>query len=176
MGLSWLFVTDHSYDLDDSLTSCTKNDADLPIWNQMQKDVKEYDSNELRIIPGEEVSIGNSKGENVHMLAINHNEFIDGYGDSAEKWFRNKPQHFLNEINKLHKDSNLFIAAHPIEKIPFMQKLTLRRGNWSDEDYQNSGIKFLVIYLPQPIILVSHDFILSNKEPTWQAVIIDVSK
>ena len=145
MGLSWLFITDHSYDLDDSIISCTKNDADLPIWKHMLKDVKEYNSNELRIIPGEEVSIGNSKGENVHMLAINHNEFIDGYGDSAEKWFKNKPQHFLTEINKLHKESNLFIAAHPIEKIPFMQKLTLRRGNWRDEDYQTSGIKFLQI-------------------------------
>ena len=145
MGLSWLFVTDHSYDLDDSLTSCTKNDKDLPIWKQMQKDVREYDSEEFRIIPGEEVSIGNSKGENVHMLAINHPEFIEGYGDSAEKWFKNKPQHSLTEINKFHTENNLFIAAHPIEKIPFMQKLTLHRGSWSDEDYQNSGINFLQI-------------------------------
>ena len=145
MGLSWLFITDHSYDLDDSLSSCTKNDAALPIWKQMQKDVKEYDSNELRIIQGEEVSIGNSKGENVHMLAINHNEFIEGHGDSAEKWFKNKPQHSLTEIKKLHNENNIFIAAHPIEKIPFMQKLTLRRGNWKDEDYQNSSIKFLQV-------------------------------
>jgi len=145
MELSWLFVTDHSYDLDDSLISCTKNDTNHPIWKQMQKDVKECDTNEFRIIPGEEVSIGNSKGENVHMLAINHNEFIEGHGDSAEKWFKNKPQHSLNEIKKLHKDNNLFIAAHPIEKIPFMQKLTLRRGNWNNEDYQNSGINFLQV-------------------------------
>jgi hypothetical protein len=145
MGLSWLFITDHSYDLDDSLNSCTKNDADLPIWKQMHKDVKECDSKDFQIITGEEVSIGNSKGENVHMLAINHTEFIEGHGDSAEKWFKKKPQHFLSEIKNLHKKNNLFIAAHPIEKIPFMQKLTLRRGNWSDEDYQNSGIKFLQI-------------------------------
>ena len=145
MGLSWLFITDHSYDLDDSVTSCIKNDADLPIWKQMQKDVKEYDSEEVRIIQGEEVSIGNSKDENVHMLAINHDEFIEGHGDSAEKWFKNKPQHSLSEINKWHNENNLFIAAHPIEKIPIMQKLTLRRGNWSDEDYQNSGINFLQV-------------------------------
>ncbi len=145
MGLSWLFITDHSYDLDDSLSSCTMNDADLPIWKQMHKDVNEYDSNILRIIPGEEVSIGNSKGENVHMLAINHNEFIEGHGDSAEKWFRNKPQHSLTEIKKLHNKNNLFIAAHPIEKIPFMQRLTLRRGNWNNDDYKNSGISFLQV-------------------------------
>ena len=145
MGLSWLFVTDHSYDLDDSLLSYTKNDAELPIWKQMLQDVKDCDSSRFRIIPGEEVSIGNSNGDNVHMLAINHDEFIDGHGDSAERWFKNKPQHSLAEINKLQTDENLFIAAHPIEKIPFMQKLTLRRGNWHLEDYKNSGIKFLQI-------------------------------
>ncbi len=145
MGLSWLFVTDHSYDLDDSVTSCIKNDTDLPIWKQMLKDVQECDSNEFRVIPGEEVSIGNSKGENVHLLAINHENFIEGYGDSAEKWFKNKPQHYLTEIKRLHKENNLFIAAHPIEKIPFMQKLTLRRGNWSNEDYTDSGINFLQV-------------------------------
>ncbi len=145
MGLSWLFITDHSYDLDDSVTSCIKNDADLPIWKQMQKDVIECDSKEFRVIPGEEVSIGNFKGENVHLLAINHDDFIEGYGDSAEKWFKNKPQHSLFHINKLHNKKNLFIAAHPIEKIPFMQKLTLRRGNWSNEDYTDSGINFLQV-------------------------------
>ncbi|MCK5050795.1 MAG: CehA/McbA family metallohydrolase [Candidatus Cloacimonetes bacterium] len=145
MGLSWLFVTDHSYDLDDSVTSCIKNDADLPIWKQMRKDVKECDTKEFRIIPGEEVSIGNSKGENVHMLAINHNKFIEGHGDSAEKWFKNKPQHSLSEIKKLHEEHNLFIAAHPVENIPFLQKLTLRRGNWSNEDYIDSGINFLQV-------------------------------
>ena len=145
MGLSWLFITDHSYDLDDSVSSCIKNDADLPIWKQMQKDVKECDSKEFRVIPGEEVSIGNSKDENVHLLAINHDNFIEGYGDSAEKWFKNKPQHSLSNINNLHNDKNLFIAAHPIEKIPFMQKLTLRRGNWRNEDYIDSGITFLQV-------------------------------
>ncbi|NQT65217.1 MAG: CehA/McbA family metallohydrolase [FCB group bacterium] len=145
MGLSWLFITDHSYDLDDSLNSCTKNDATLPIWKQMQKDVQVCDSNNFRIIPGEEVSIGNSKGENVHMLAINHDEFIDGHGDSAEIWFKNKPQHSLSEIKKLHNNNNLFIAAHPIEKVPFMQKLTLRRGNWNEDDYKNSGINFIQV-------------------------------
>ncbi len=145
MGLSWLFITDHSYDLDDCTTSCTKNNKDLPIWKQMQKDVKEYDSKDFRIIQGEEVSIGNSKGENVHMLAIDHPKFIEGHGDSAEKWFKNKPQHSLTEIKKLHNKKNLFIAAHPIEKIPFMQKLTLRRGIWHEEDYQNSGINFLQV-------------------------------
>jgi len=145
MGFNWLFITDHSYDLDDSLNSCTKNDPELPIWKKMLENVQECDSEEFRIIPGEEVSIGNSKNENIHMLAINHHDFIEGNGDSAEEWFKNKPTHSVNEIRQLHKDDNLFIAAHPFEKIPIMQKLTLRRGSWSKEDYNNNDIKFLQV-------------------------------
>ncbi len=147
MGLSWLFITDHSYDLDDSENSYIKNDPDLPKWKAMKNDVQQLDSNEFRVIAGEEVSIGNSKGKNVHLLAIDHNEFIEGWGDSAEIWFKNKPQRSLKEIKELItlKDNSLFIAAHPAEKIPFLQKLTLRRGYWSIKDYQNSGIRFLQI-------------------------------
>ena len=145
MGLNWLFVTDHSYDLDDALNSCTKNDPELPIWKKMHENVQECDSIEFRIIPGEEVSIGNSKDENIHMLAINHHDFIEGKGDSAEKWFKNKPSHTVKEIRHLHNDDNIFIAAHPFEKVPTMQKLTLRRGNWCENDYKNSGIKFLQV-------------------------------
>jgi len=145
MGLNWLFVTDHSYDLDDALNSYTINDPDLPIWKKMHEDVQKCDSKGFRVIPGEEVSIGNSKDENVHMLAINHHDFIAGKGDSAEKWFRNKPTHQVNEISQLHNDDNLFIAAHPFEKVPFLQKLTLRRGSWSKEDCDGSEVKYLQV-------------------------------
>ena len=47
------------------------------------------------------------------------------------------------EIKKLHTDENLFIAAHPFEKVPFLQKLTLRRGNWRQIDFIDGGINFL---------------------------------
>jgi hypothetical protein len=109
----------------------------------MFQNCRNADKPDFRVNPGEEVSIGNAKSRNVHLLAINHDKFIEGSGDSAERWFRNKPQHHLTEIKTLHSDSNLFIAAHPFEKIPFMQKITLRRGNWKTEDFENSGITFL---------------------------------
>ncbi len=146
MGLSWLFITDHSYDLDDCENSFTKNDPLLPKWNKMLENVKKNDNKEFRILPGEEVSIGNSKKENVHLLAINLKEFIEGKGDSAEVWFKNKPQIFLEEIgHRILQSDSLFIAAHPNEKISFLQKLTLRRGNWHVNDFLQIGIKFLQI-------------------------------
>jgi len=159
MGLSWLFITDHSYDLDDCENSFLKNDPLLPKWKKMLEDVRKNDSEEFRILPGEEVSIGNSKKENVHLLAINLKEFIEGEGDSAEVWFKNKPQKFLKDIVEWDKEKgessypatrnsqsdSLFIAAHPNEKISFLQKLTLRRGNWHIDDFLQSEIKYLQI-------------------------------
>jgi len=93
IGLSWLFVTDHSYDLDDLEMNYLKNDPSITKWEKMHKDVRDCNNNKFRVIAGEEVSIGNSKGRNVHLLAINNEEFIEGSGDSAEIWFHNKPQH-----------------------------------------------------------------------------------
>jgi len=143
LGLNWFFVTDHSYDLDDREDDCTQNDPNLPIWHKMLQDCRENDETDFRIIPGEEVSIGNSEGKNVHLLAINHTAFITGSGDSAEIWFQNLPQHRLTEIASEHRPENLFIAAHPFEKVPFLQKLTLRRGNWSNTDFSDAGITFI---------------------------------
>jgi hypothetical protein len=145
MGLSWFFVTDHSYDLDDCQDNCTQNDPDLPIWHEMKKNCRSNDELDFRVIPGEEISIGNSEGKNVHLLAINNPEFIEGHGDSAERWFHNKPQHSISEIKTKHTNENLFIAAHPFEKIPFLQKLTLRRGSWQIKDYKAGGINFLQV-------------------------------
>lgn len=143
MGLHWFFVTDHSYDLDDTEHNYTKNDPELPIWKKMLNACKENDEQNFRVIPGEEVSIGNHRNRNIHLLAVNHHHFICGHGDSAEKWFKNKPQNHLKMIKRLHSDSNLFIAAHPFEKVPFAQKITLRRGQWENQDYTDSEINYL---------------------------------
>jgi len=142
-GLDWFCVTDHSYDLDDKVDDFLHNDADLPKWKMMREECRKLDFSQCRIIAGEEVSIGNSKGSNVHLLALNEAEFITGHGDSAEIWFQNKPQHLLKEIKVKHNDQNLFIAAHPLEKVPLAQKLTLRRGNWDLKDYKQSGVNIM---------------------------------
>jgi len=143
MGLSWFFVTDHSYDLDDSLTDFTRNDPDLPKWKRMRSEISDLPDTDVNVIPGEEISIGNHYGRNVHLLAINHDDFIEGCGDSAEVWFRNKPSTFISQIADLHNNNNLFIAAHPWEKVPFLQRLTLRRDRWHNEDLESGKIKFI---------------------------------
>jgi len=160
IGLSWFFITDHSYDLDDSENSYTINDPNIPKWKKMLNEAHHNDEKDFRVIPGEEVSIGNSKGRNVHLLAINHPDFIEGSGDSAEKWFKNKSKRHLEDIKDLLNESNLFIAGHPNEKIPILQKLTLRRGNWSLDDFQKSGIGLLQLintsHFPDVLKAINH--------------------
>ncbi|MBN1327594.1 MAG: CehA/McbA family metallohydrolase [Candidatus Cloacimonetes bacterium] len=143
MGLSWLFVTDHSYDLDDLPGSWTEIDQGLAKWTEMRAQCRKLDTADLRIIPGEELSIGNSKDKNVHLLVIANSAFIPGRGDSAEIWFQNRPTHNISELPSLLEDTALLAAAHPFEKIPWSQKLTLRRGNWRSEDLLSAGIRFL---------------------------------
>jgi len=146
MGLKWFFVTDHSYDLDDAETNYLKNDKNLPKWEKMLAEAKQSDEEDFRVLAGEEVSIGNDKKKNVHLLIVNQPEFIFGDGDSAEKWFHNKPHNYLAQLSEIVGNSGvLTIAAHPQEKVPFLQKILLRRGNWSEIDYRRSGIRFLQI-------------------------------
>ncbi|MDY6914961.1 MAG: hypothetical protein SVM86_01415 [Candidatus Cloacimonadota bacterium] len=143
MGLDWFSVTDHSYDLDDNPENFLQTDPNLKKWKMMQHDVKANDSDECRIIAGEELSVGNCEGKNIHLLILNNKEFIYGTGDSAEKWFKNKPTINLSELKK--EKQALYIAAHPNEKVPFLQKISLRRGNWQISDLVNTRIEFLQI-------------------------------
>jgi len=144
MGLNWLFVTDHSYDLDDTEDNYTKTDPELKKWLRMKAECSANSNQEFQIIPGEEVSIGNHKGKNVHLLLINEQEFITGSGDGAENWFSNKPTHNLSDLTKINKKiNNLLIAAHPVDPIPLLQKLSLRRGYWHRKDYILNNIKHL---------------------------------
>ncbi len=140
LGLSWYFVTDHSYDLDDCIDSYTKNDPALPLWHRMQEAVGHADSAAVRIIPGEEVSIGNCKEHNVHLLAIQHQDFLPGMGDSAEEWGKNTPTTPLRDIATKHHPTNLFIAAHPAEPAPLSQKLLLKRDHWHEQDFIDGAI------------------------------------
>ncbi len=141
MGLDWFFVTDHSYDLDDREGDCLRNDPALPKWNRMKAEVQRFDSPECRIVHGEEASIGNMYGENVHLLAVNRDGFIYGSGDSAERWLENKPQQLLSNLKS--EANELLIAAHPFERVPILQRLLIRRGNWQLYDFDAAGIRHL---------------------------------
>ncbi|MFC1726337.1 hypothetical protein ACFL4T_11980 [candidate division KSB1 bacterium] len=144
-GLSFFAVTDHSYDLDDSRDDSHKNDSSLPKWENLQDEIKSGTFENVTVIPGIEVSAGNQKGRNVHLLVLNPGKFYSGSGDSADVWLKNKPDNFIVNILKETGDSELTIAAHPFEKRPFLERLFLRRGTWEYNDIKLEKISGLQI-------------------------------
>ncbi len=139
-GLSWFASTDHSYDLDDHLDDYTKSDPDLPLWNRLCNDARELNG-QFTVFPGEEVSCGTAHGRNAHLLAIGHDSFFEGWGDGAERWFKTRPQLSIPEVlSRLKSEDGIGIAAHPLESIPLLQWLLLKRGTWTRPDLSLAGL------------------------------------
>jgi len=145
-GLGWSAVTDHSYDLDNIQDNYFKKDPLLLKWKDFRKEVSNINRNgSFTILAGEEVSCGNSKGRNIHLLVINNRDFIPGSGDSAENWLANKPDLSLKTVlDNLDREAVAF-AAHPEVKIPFLQKFLLNRNSWTESDYRHEKLTGLQV-------------------------------
>lgn len=133
MGISFCAVTDHSYDLDDLPNSWRKNDSSLTKWKQSRETINYLNekSKKFLLIPGEEASVDNGLGQNVHMVILNNSEFVEGAGDSFDMLFESKPKHYYAKVlDKLPKNAMAF-AAHPSVAPPLLQKLLVRRGTWN---------------------------------------------
>lgn len=138
MGLTFFAATDHSYDLDDFESNPLKTDPGLSKWKKLHHEIESFNqrvNTTFVIIPGEEISCGNAKNRNVHLIALNNKEFIPGKGDGAEIWFRTKPDYQIDEILARLEEDAAAIAAHPEIAPPFLQWLLIRRGKWSLNDY-----------------------------------------
>ena len=142
MGLSFFAVTDHSYDLDDRTDSYLLNDPSLPKWNAFQQEVDRVNRREkdFAVLRGEEVSCTNRAGNNVHFLLLGNRTFFHGSGDSGEKWFRTKSEHTIRTILTEKELSVIAVAAHPTEEVPYLQRLLLKRDEWSVADMSEDGL------------------------------------
>lgn len=142
MGLDFYAATDHSYDMDDMADNYLRNDPAVGKWDQFQNDVAEFNNNNsaFKVIPGEEVTIRNQHGKNVHCLVYDSPNFLPGSGDGAEKWFRWRSELSFEEMTGLCDDRAVIFAAHPFEKPPFLQRIFIGRGHWSAKDCQTQGL------------------------------------
>lgn len=144
MGLSFAAVTDHSYDLDDSLASYEVNDPSVPKWHALQREIAELNRRTgFTLLSGEEVTCRNASGRNVHCLVLGDSQFHPGSGDSAERWFRTRSELSLRELLDRVDGSAVVAAAHPREHVPIFQRLLLRRGSWGDIDESQTGLHLL---------------------------------
>jgi hypothetical protein len=98
------------------------------------------------VLWGEEVSCGNKKGRNIHLLVINNEQFIEGKGDSAEHWFHNAPTLSLPKVmTKIEQDA-LAIGAHISDNHQDpISTVLLKRGVWTEEDIAKSNITYIQI-------------------------------
>jgi hypothetical protein len=168
IGLDFIAITDHSYDLDDHPDNFLENDRTLRKWKAFLKEVEEIqDKNpNLIIIPGEEVSVGNNKNKNVHCLILNDPEFHPGYGDSAENFLQNSPTLTIPELLKKKSTQALAISAHPLEKPPLAQRFILRRGIWDKEDCMLPQLDAL------QILNDNSDFSLNKSMTLWKDILL----
>lgn len=123
LGLHFIAVTDHSYDMDNLPGDYTRNDPELRKWRQFRAEVahlnRELDG--FIILPGEEVSVGNQRRQNVHCLVLGSGDFYPGAGDSGDRPLFNRPTLALPELYaRVQASGNgaVIAAAHPREVPP----------------------------------------------------------
>ena len=145
MGYHWLASTDHSYDLDDSGDDYLESDPLLGKWRFL-KEQAELLSPTVTVIPGEEVTCRTSSGKNCHLLALNHERFIEGSGDSGERGLKTDSERTVGEaVRECVEWNGIACAAHPLESIPLLERLLLGRGEWTRSDLETpelTGLQF----------------------------------
>ncbi len=147
IGLGAVAVTDHSFDLDDQADDYLAADAELGKWRALHEEVQALnEANEIQIICGEEVSVGNRRGRNVHLLIFNDPAFYPGSGDSGENWPQIRPQEQVAQVLRRLSPQAAAVAAHPEAQPPWPQRLVLGRAKWSMEDYAAPGLHGLQIW------------------------------
>lgn len=141
LGMGWFFITDHSYDFAwDQTRYMEATDAEAR-WQTFQEELKELPANPLAL-SGEEVSVGNSQGRNVHMLALGTQKYIPGQGDGGRRWFNNSPDLSVEEAIEAAGEQVACFAAHPRVPLGKAESLVFRRGAWSATD-MHPGIRGL---------------------------------
>lgn len=139
VGLDFVSCTDHAYDFAFTQEDFTKEaDSPVPRFQKLREEIATLpttDENGNRLpllLAGEEVSAGNSKGENVHMTVLGPEGYLPGLGDCGRYWLENRPTRSIKQILNM-TEAHCF-AAHPFQQMGLLEKFVFRRGYWKPED------------------------------------------
>ena len=134
-GLAFAAITDHSYDLACSIDDYLKSDSNLVRWKTFQEEINAEREDGVVLIPGEEISCLNSKGNVIHLCGVGLKEFIPGTMDGARKNRHREKQLTVGEaVGMIHQQGGIALAAHPGTRTDLLQKMFLSRGQWSVND------------------------------------------
>ena len=144
VGLDFVSCTDHAYDFAFTQEDYTKEaDSPVPRFQKLREEIaalpkKDENGNDMPLmLAGEEVSAGNSKGENVHMTVLAPEGYLPGLGDCGRYWLENRPTRSIKQILNM-TEAHCF-AAHPFQQMGMLEKFVFRRGYWKPEDLQQKN-------------------------------------
>lgn len=177
-GLDFLAVTDHSFDMDDVEQSTVINDPALRKWEAQKEEIEKINSSSgnFKLIQGEEVSVGNAAGHNVHSLAIGIKNIIVGNGDGDEDRMNRNPDYSIPEvISMVKRDGGVYMAAHPKGEGSWRALFFLNRDNWAMVDYEHDGLSGLEAWNGKDITASPKDeFILAKED--WKNLLLSGRK
>ncbi len=132
IGLDFVNFTDHAYDFAFQQEDYTKEAPDASErFRDLKKEIDALPAEPL-LIAGEEISAGNSKGENVHMTTLGPEAYLPGLGDCGRYWLNNKPTLSIERL--LEMTEAPCFAAHPLQQMGALEKFIFRRGYWKSKD------------------------------------------
>jgi hypothetical protein len=137
-GLSFVGVTDHSYDLACSMDDYLAPDPDRNRWRSFLAEIAAFGSTQPFLIPGEEISCLNADNLVVHLCGLNLHDYLPGSLDGARRGRRREKQPTLPDtIRAIHAQGGVAFAAHPGIRPGLLQRIFLHRGEWSSRDRAN---------------------------------------
>lgn len=131
VGLDFVCFTDHAYDFAFRESDYTKETDPAPRFDDLKKEIDALKKFPL-LIHGEEVSVGNSQNENVHLLSFAPKNYLAGMGDCGRFWLNNFPTFPVKKI--LDEAHAPCFAAHPKMPLGALEKFIFRRGEWGHDD------------------------------------------
>jgi len=134
-GVAFCAITDHSYDIACSMENYLEPDPEVRRWRNFTAPFSGTSQYTTCILPGEEISVLNSKGKVVHLCGVNLREFIPGSSDGARKSLHRCSDLSIAEaLSAIERQGGMAFAAHPGAVPPFLHGLLLKRGKWSMND------------------------------------------
>lgn len=145
MGMGFWAATDHGYDFAWDHPDWMRPTDPVAKFERFRASLPHEAPGEPVVLPSEEVSCGNSQGRNIHLLLIDHPEYVPGQGDGGRRWLRNKPDLSIPQVLELAaSQGSPAFAAHPRPGIGLAERLLFRRGMWESTDLHPGlgGIQF----------------------------------
>ena len=140
IGLDWNIITDHSFDIKDSITSDPNHK-----WNALKSDVSTYTDDLYELILGEEVSCINSNNNVIHFLVFGMENFNNIGGSGLDFIPGDKDElgttgwKLQEVIDNLIIQGGVGYGAHPIAN-------DILRDYWRYADYDLRGYNGLQVW------------------------------